>query len=335
MLNGRETIQELIQRYPQTEKILADFGITVEKAEKMGFKNLAQAALNLKIPFVQILYTLSKATGEKIQTPNVRGLTTGRSGLKKGIPDGVKRVIAVHSGKGGVGKTFVTVNLAVFLAQKGYKVGVLDADIDCPNVLLALGLEGKLVASADKKIVPLRKHGLKVISMASIEEMANRAIMWRGPVISKVIEQFVHDTDWGELDFLLVDLPPGTSDAPLSVLQILRGAEVLVVTTGQKLALLDAKKSISMCRELQASILGVVENMSGRMRMHNPVSKFAQKEKCTFLVSIPFKTDYAEMMDEGQPVVLSDKKLEKILEDLEEQILRKNQKTVVYRRKLA
>ena len=314
MLSGQEPIQELWKRYPQTKKMLENFGVTLPNWKEKKWKNLAHAALDLKISLSQILYELGKMTGEKVQPVHVKGLDSHglRKGLKKGVPDGVKRVIAVHSGKGGVGKTFITVNLAVFLAEKGYKVGILDADIDCPNVLLAMGMKGKLVANSSKKIVPLQKHGVKVVSMASVEEMAEKAILWRGPIISKVIEQFIHDTDWGKLDFLLVDLPPGTSDAPLSVLQILQGAEVLVVTTGQKLALMDAKKSIQMCRELQVPLLGLLENMGGDIFGgidKLSVKKLAKESKIPFLGSIPLQVLYAVSMEKGEPAILKDTQL--------------------------
>ena len=216
-----------------------------------------------------------------------------RRGLRKALPPGVKRVIAVHSGKGGVGKMFVAVNLAVSLAQAGHSVGLLDADIDCPNILRMLKLEGSMVANKDKKIIPLEKHGIKVVSMAPMLNHESESLLWRGPRTSRAVEQLVHDTAWGELDYLIVDAPPGTSDVPISILQTLEGVEMLIVTTPQELALMDAQRSANMAERLNIPVLGLLENMSGDLFGEGGGERLAQELNIPFFGSIPLKKEYA------------------------------------------
>lgn len=229
--------------------------------------------------------------------PMIKGQETLKKrlsrGLRRGTPSGVKRVIAVHSGKGGVGKTFVAVNLAVSLAHAGHTVGLLDADIDCPNILRMLKLEGAMIANKDKKIIPLEKHGVKVVSMAPMLNSESESLLWRGPRTSRAVEQLVHDTEWGELDYLFVDAPPGTSDVPISILQTLESVEMLVITTPQELALMDAERSVNMAERLNIPVLGLLENMSGEMFGEGGGQALAQTLDIPFLGSIPLKKEYA------------------------------------------
>ena len=166
-------------------------------------------------------------------------------------------------GMGGVGKTTVAVNLAATLANDGAKVGILDIDIDCPNVVRAMNLSEQPLVGEDKKMLPPERFGVTVMSMAFFQENENEAIIWRGPMIHNAINQMLQSTDWGDLDYLFIDLPPGTSDAPLTIMQVLTMDGFVVVTTPQELAKVDAKRSINMIRKLQVNVLGVVENMSG------------------------------------------------------------------------
>lgn len=205
----------------------------------------------------------------------------------------MKRVIVAHSGKGGVGKTFVAVNIARALVDAGLKVGLLDADIDCPNALKTLGMEGDLVANADKQIIPLEKDGLKAVSMAPLLSDEQEALLWRGPRLSRAVEQLVHDTDWGELDFLIVDAPPGTSDVPLSILQVLEGAQMVLVTTPQDVAVMDAARSASMAKRLKIEIVGVVENMAGVIFGEGGGQKLADELGVPLLASILLKKEFA------------------------------------------
>lgn len=228
-------------------------------------------------------------------------------GLRRGAPAGAC-IIAVHSGKGGVGKTFVATNLAVSLAKAGRRVGLLDADIDCPNILKSLNLKGKLVANADRKIVPLEKYGIKIVSMAPLMATEDESLLWRGPRTSRAVEQLVHDTDWGELEYLIVDVPPGTSDVPISVLQILEGVQLLIVTTPQELALMDARRSARMAQRLNVPLLGIVENMAGDVFGQGGGEALAAELDVPFWGSIPLKASYAHT---DEPASLSDPTLRK------------------------
>src|SRR5207247_5169462 len=180
---------------------------------------------------------------------------------------GVKNVIAVASGKGGVGKTTVAVNLAVALARAGASVGLLDADITGPNVPLMLGVDGQPSATPDGKIAPLERHGVKVISIQFFVA-EGQPIVWRGPLVGGAIQQFLRDVAWGDLDYLVVDLPPGTSDAQLTLAQAVPLSGALLVTTPQDVALLDVGKALAMFKRLSVPVLGVVENMSNFICPH-------------------------------------------------------------------
>jgi ATP-binding protein involved in chromosome partitioning len=174
---------------------------------------------------------------------------------------GVKHVIAVGSGKGGVGKSTVSVNLALALVALGYKVGLLDVDVYGPSIPLMLGVDGHPLISEAQKLIPNEKFGLKVMSMGFLLK-PNQAVVWRGPMVHGVVKQFLQDVDWGELDFLIVDLPPGTGDAPLSLTQSLPLTATVLVTTPQEVAASVAAKAMTMFERMGIRTLGVIENMS-------------------------------------------------------------------------
>lgn len=205
----------------------------------------------------------------------------------------IKNKIAVYSGKGGVGKSTVAVSLAVLLAARGHKVGLLDADIDCPNVLKILKVDSR-PTMADGQITPAEMHGVKVVSMASFQQREDEAIIFRGPMIHNALTQFVELTDWGDLDFLFIDMPPGTSDAALTVMQTLHLEGFIIVTTPQELAVLDATRSINMVRKLNVPVLGVVENMAGDVFGRGGGDELARKIGVPFLGAIELRASFRE-----------------------------------------
>ena len=215
---------------------------------------------------------------------------------------GVQTKIGIYSGKGGVGKTTVSVNLAVTLAKEGNKVGLLDVDIDCPNVTKVLGISDK-PDYEDGQIIPAEKWGVKVVSMAFFQEKEEEAIIWRGPMIHNAINQFLQITQWGELDYLLVDLPPGTSDSPLTVMQTLPMDGFVVVSTPQQLANIDARRCINMIRKLNLNVLGIVENYTGDVFGQGGGEKLAAEVDTPFLGTLALRASY---QDTTKPTSLMD-----------------------------
>ena len=180
---------------------------------------------------------------------------------EKGPIEGVKNLIAVASGKGGVGKTTVAVNLAVALERMGAKVGLLDADIYGPNVPLMLGTDEQPRAVSERRILPVVAQGIRMISMGLLSP-GDKPMIWRGPMLHSVIQQFLRSVEWGELDYLIIDLPPGTGDVQLTLIQTVSLTGAIVVTTPSVVALADVRKAIEMFRQVNVEVLGVVENMS-------------------------------------------------------------------------
>ena len=176
----------------------------------------------------------------------------------------IKNKIIVMSGKGGVGKTSTSVNLSIALANAGHKVGIMDVDLHGPDVPRILGIEGRPEFSSNQKLSPMKySENLSAISIESFTPQRDDAIIWRGPLKYAAIRQFIGDIDWGELDFLIIDSPPGTGDEPLTVAQIIADAKAIIVTTPQEVALADVRKSINFCKAVKMEIFGLIENMSG------------------------------------------------------------------------
>ena len=237
----------------------------------------------------------------KVEHPSILNVLKQRENIKKRL-SGIKHRIGVYSAKGGVGKTTTAVNLAFALKEMGYKVGLMDADVDCPNLALFLGIEG--LQAAEYPLRPVEKDGIKVITTAIFVDDLRRPIIWRGPIIAKMIREFFENTDWGELDYLIIDLPPGTSDAPLSIMQLLELDGFLLVTTPQHVAAVNAIKSGRMSKRMGVSILGVVENMStGELRGSVEVAKSLE---CELLGSIKMDDKIARMSDEGKVPLVED-----------------------------
>ena len=225
---------------------------------------------------------------------------------------GVKNIIAVASGKGGVGKTTISVNLAVALARAGASVGLLDADITGPNIPMMIGAEGQPVASPAGKITPIEANGVKVISIQFFLP-EGQPVVWRGPLVGGAIQQFLRDVDWGELDYLVVDLPPGTSDAQLTLAQSVPLTGAVLVTTPQAVALADVAKALAMFQRVSVPILGLVENMSGFVCAHcgevtdifgrGGGERYAAENGIDFLGGVPLDITVRQGADVGVPAV--------------------------------
>lgn len=231
--------------------------------------------------------------------------------------DRIKYKIFVMSGKGGVGKSSVATNLAAALSVQGFKVGLLDVDIHGPSVPHLLGLKGLLEVDPDKSIKPKQySDNLAVVSMESLLKDSDQAVLWRGPMKTAAIRQFVSDVDWGDLDFLVIDSPPGTGDEPMAVLKTIPDAMSVVVTTPQEISLADVRKSVNFLQYAKATILGVVENMSGLVCPHcaKEIDLFkkgggkdlAEKYGLDFLGAVPLDPTAVVAGDIGRPVVLLD-----------------------------
>ena len=219
--------------------------------------------------------------------------------------DKIKTKIGVYSGKGGVGKTTVAVNLAVTLAKEGARVGILDVDIDCPNVTNVLATSST-PDYVDGRIIPAEEWGVKAVSMAFFQENQEEAIIWRGPMIHNAINQFLQNTDWDELDYLVVDLPPGTSDSPLTVMQSLPMDGFVVVSTPQDLAVLDAKRCINMIRKLNLNVVGVVENYTGDIFGQGGGRDLATEVDAPYLGNMALRSSYRI---NSMPTVLADEEV--------------------------
>lgn len=234
-------------------------------------------------------------------------------GIKQAM-DQIKNRVVVFSGKGGVGKTTVAVNLAYALARKGLRVGLLDADITGPNVPQMVGIAETAQAEAGM-IIPHDAHGVKVISLASIVP-AGTPVIWRGPLRSKAIDQFLGEARWGELDFLIADLPPGTGDEVLTITQRTSPQMAIIVTTPQEVALIDARRAANMAKKMEIAQIGVVENMSGLICPHcgEEIELFgagggereAKELGILFLGKIPIDPQTRVCADQGRPILLDD-----------------------------
>jgi len=206
----------------------------------------------------------------------------------------IKQKLMVMSGKGGVGKTSTSVNLAIALANKGFQVGIMDVDLHGPDVPRMLGLKGMIDLSPNsRKLEPMhRMKNLKVVSIESLTASKDDAIIWRGPIKYSAIKQFIADVEWGDLDFLIIDSPPGTGDEPLTIAQTIQDAKAIIVTTPQEVSLADVRKSINFCKTVKMEIFGVIENMSGFICPHcgESVDIFGTGggERTAAAASIPF-----------------------------------------------
>lgn len=327
-VSGRSVwLAQMVQR-PRVEDGTLRFDISFNSQHTKQDRSDIQAAIvqNLRDlgvtseihPFARLQMPKGgEAPSPKRSGPPVRGMDQGamepHGGAihKKSIP-GVTHIIAVASGKGGVGKSTVASNLAVGLAQFGHKVGMMDADVYGPSLPTMMNVHTRPVVNKEKRIQPVTAHGVKCISIGLIVD-PEEAIIWRGPMIMGLLRQFIQDTDWGELDYLIVDLPPGTGDAQLSLIQAVPLSGAVIVTTPQDIALADAIRGITMFRKLDVPLLGMVENMAyyslpdgtrdyifGR----DGGKRAAEKYGTELLAEVPLQTVIRSASDEGEPAVL-------------------------------
>ena len=245
--------------------------------------------------------------GNSPKRPGAPGNAPGPSPI-----DGVRALIAVASGKGGVGKTTVAVNLAIALQRMGARVGLLDADVYGPNVPTMMGSTQQPQANSDREILPVEAYGVKMISMGLLNP-GDRPLIWRGPMLHSVMQQFLRSVVWGELDYLIVDLPPGTGDVQLSLIQMVPLTGAILVTTPSVVALADVRKAMEMFRQVHVEVLGVVENMSyydapGGQRVHifgeGEGKRMAESFGAAFLGEIEIDPQIRVGGDTGKPVAL-------------------------------
>lgn len=290
-----------VSRQPDGAHVAFTFELTTPACPvRDQFKSQAEAAV-MNLPGVSDVRVTMSA--------NVRTGSPAVNGGQIQLPN-VRNIVAVGSGKGGVGKSTVAANLASALSQSGASVGLLDADVYGPSVPALMGIrEG--VRTRDKRLVPNQAHGVKLMSLGFMTE-DNRPIIWRGPMVGQAVKQMLNDVDWGDLDYLIVDLPPGTGDAPLTLIQSIPLTGILVVTTPQDVALGIATKTLMMFRNLRVPVLGIVENMSGfacpKCGHHSDVfgrgggAQAAQEFNVPFLGEIPLDLSVRESGDAGVPV---------------------------------
>ena len=236
------------------------------------------------------------------------------AGGERMLVPGIRHIVAVASGKGGVGKSTTAANLALALAADGHRIGLLDADIYGPSMPRMMGISGKPTSPDGKTLTPLENYGVKVMSMGFLVA-EDTPMIWRGPMVQSALQQMLRDVDWGDLDVLVVDMPPGTGDAQLTMAQQVPLAGAVIVSTPQDIALLDARKGLNMFRKVDVPVLGIVENMSyfscpncghrSEIFSHGGACQEAEKLGIEFLGEVPLHIDIRETSDGGRPIVVS------------------------------
>ena len=286
-----------------------DQKIHIER-ELSGIWLEAHPKQRLKLYFKRIKGPSVSERKEPIRSPKPSPF--GLKVQKRAIP-GVRQVIVVASGKGGVGKSTVSTNIAVTLAKLGYRTGLFDADVYGPSAPTMLGLKGPLEVTAHKRILPMVGHNVKTVSFGFMSDSLN-PVIWRGPLVAKAIEQFCYDVEWGDTDFLIVDLPPGTGDVQMSLIENLPIHGAIIVSTPQDIALIDAHKALTMFQKLEVPIIGMIENMSGFTCPHcGEVShifgefgatEFSEMRKIPLLGKITLNPSIRAGGDQGKPASL-------------------------------
>jgi ATP-binding protein involved in chromosome partitioning len=313
-------------KYPGYSRDIVSFGLVKEISAQNGAvsvsmqltTNSPEAAQQIKTESERILKALPGVNAVHVDVRQQPGAPVAGGGAQSPwaqqnkVP-GIRRVVAVASGKGGVGKSTLSVNLACGLQHLGARVGLLDCDIYGPSIPLMMGIHERPTISDEEKMVPPSNHGVKLMSMGFLLE-GDQPVIWRGPMIMKTIQQFVMAVDWGELDFLLVDLPPGTGDAQLSLCQTVPLDGGVIVTTPQEASLGVVRKGIAMFEKVNVPLLGIVENMSyfttpsgERVEIfgHGGGRAEAERQGIPFLGEVPLFTEIREGGDRGMPIVVS------------------------------
>jgi ATP-binding protein involved in chromosome partitioning len=309
-------------KYPGYSRDIVSFGLIKDVAVGSGNVSVVmqlttsqpEIAQQIKNESEQILRALPGVSAAHVDVKLQAASPTAKpSGNQNKIP-GIQRIVAVASGKGGVGKSTMSVNLACGLAKLGLRVGLLDCDIYGPSIPLMMGVHERPTLSAAEKMIPLESHGVRLMSIGFLLE-DDQPVIWRGPMIMKTIQQFFMSVEWGELDVLLVDLPPGTGDAQLSLCQTVPLDGGVIVTTPQEASLGVVRKGIAMFEKVNVPILGIVENMSyftapngERIEIfgHGGGRNEAQRKGVAFLGEVPLFTEIREGGDRGIPVVVSE-----------------------------
>jgi ATP-binding protein involved in chromosome partitioning len=325
-MSNEATVKSALQtvKYPGFSRDIVSFGLVKQIAVNAGAVSVQmelnsanrEVAQQIKAESERVIRSLAGVTHVFVDV-KVQETAPGQPAAQWGGQArmaGVKHVVAVASGKGGVGKSTVSVNLSCALKQLGARVGLLDCDIYGPSIPLMMGVHEKPTISADEKLVPPENYGIKLMSMGFLIEGDN-PVIWRGPMIMKTIQQFITSVAWGELDFLLVDLPPGTGDAQLSLCQTVPLEGGVIVTTPQEASLGVVRKGIGMFRKVNVPILGIVENMSyftapngERVEIfgHGGGIEEAVRQNVPFLGEIPIYQEIRMGGDRGVPVTMSD-----------------------------
>ena len=326
MLNDQSILEALkAVKYPGYSRDIVSFGIIKHIAVNNGAVSVtiqltaanAEVAQQIKAESEVVLRGVAGVQMVSVQVnqpaPAVGGAPAPGGLAAPNKVTGIKRIVAIASGKGGVGKSTCSVNLACALTRLGERVGLLDCDIYGPSIPLMMGIKQRPTISADEKLVPPSNYGVKLMSMGFLLD-SDQPVIWRGPMIMKTIQQFVHSVDWGELDYLLVDLPPGTGDAQLSLCQTVPLDGGVIITTPQEASLGVVRKGIAMFNKVNVPILGIVENMSyyttptgDRIELfgHGGGQAEAVRQNAPFLGEIPIYIEIREGGDSGQPIVMT------------------------------
>ncbi|MCH8300276.1 MAG: Mrp/NBP35 family ATP-binding protein [Candidatus Marinimicrobia bacterium] len=325
---NKETALKLFRtiKYPGFSRDIVSFGIIkdfeIENKNAIVFLNITSNDEKKKKEIVDAITAVLKESGEvdEVEIKEAEQIKRQPSAQPQNqwagqsLIEGVKQTIAVASGKGGVGKSTVASNLAICLSKLGHSVGLLDCDVYGPSVPTIMGTNEKPGIGAGRKIIPLEKHGIKLMSLGLLLD-DEAPVIWRGPIVAKLITQFIDDITWGDIDYLVMDLPPGTGDVQLTLAQKVKLTGAVIVTTPQDLALLDADKGAAMFRQVNAPVLGIVENMSTFLCPHceeetdifgsGGGAREALKLKVPFLGKVPIESIVRESGDDGIPVVIN------------------------------